>query len=112
MRLRAPETKMSNFCIRGNSCASIALIAILEAIARLNKPRKRNTAGHVLFKLGWLSESERAHLAILGGEDDWDSAQLCKTDAGNMANVQSMLAWSQAIISSTAMQSAFVFTLS
>lgn len=33
---------------------------------------------------GWLSESERAHLAILGGEDDWDSAQLCKTDAGGV----------------------------
>eukprot|EP00438_Fugacium_kawagutii_P001514 Skav222848 [mRNA] locus=scaffold850:173131:176044:- [translate_table: standard] len=33
---------------------------------------------------GWLSESTRAHLAILGGEDDWDSAQLCKTDAGGV----------------------------
>lgn len=31
---------------------------------------------------GWLSDSKRAHLAILGGDDDWDSAQLCKTDAG------------------------------
>lgn len=31
---------------------------------------------------GWLSDSKRAHLAILGGDDDWDSAQLCKSDAG------------------------------
>ncbi|CAK9074120.1 TBC1 domain family member 23, partial [Durusdinium trenchii] len=30
---------------------------------------------------GWLSESERAHLAILGGEEDWDSAQLCRPGA-------------------------------
>ena len=25
----------------------------------------------------WLSESESNHLAILGGEEDWDQAQLC-----------------------------------
>ena len=90
----------------------IALVAILEAMTRLQEPCKRHTAVHVLFKSGWLSESERAHLAILGGEDDWDSAQLCKTDAGSMANVQSMLAWSQAIIPSTALQSPFAFAIS
>lgn len=33
---------------------------------------------------GWISESESAHLAVLGGEADWDSSQLCKTDGGGV----------------------------
>ncbi|CAE7641553.1 Tbc1d23 [Symbiodinium pilosum] len=33
---------------------------------------------------GWISESEGAHLAVLGGEADWDAAQLCKTDGGGV----------------------------
>ncbi|CAJ1452796.1 unnamed protein product [Effrenium voratum] len=28
----------------------------------------------------WLSESQASHLAILGGEADWDAAQLCKAN--------------------------------
>ena len=36
------------------------------------------TAASEAWGEGWLSESEKAHLAILGGEDDWDSAQLCR----------------------------------
>lgn len=45
---------------------------------------------------GWLSDSKRAHLAILGGDDDWDSAQLCKTDAGGQgegAGLEGVTKW-------------------
>lgn len=53
-------------------------------------------ADSVMIHSGWLSDSKRAHLAILGGDDDWDSAQLCKTDAGGQgegAGLEGVTKW-------------------
>ncbi|CAE7527688.1 TBC1D23 [Symbiodinium natans] len=73
-RKEAPEVKAGESTPEGGEHAALGA-EVFQAL---------QAAASEAWGEGWISESESAHLAVLGGEADWDAAQICKTDGGGV----------------------------